>query len=216
MIPKPGRDKSKVKGWRPIVLLNVVGKLADKVVAGEIMKKEELFHERAFAGRKGRGAIDSVMLMDEIRKETGGDVYGGDVKSAFNSLDRDVMRRVLHDYEDLNHWMDHFLRPRTFNVKVYGRVIGKGTMVGGTPQGTPISPTLFTVYMGRMVKEVEELMRKREKEQRHGVVTRRGKGGGREKRTFVPLSYIGDINSVRVGKSEPMDEVLEKQQETST
>jgi len=33
MIPKPGKEHSKVKGWRPIVLLNTVGKLANKVIA---------------------------------------------------------------------------------------------------------------------------------------------------------------------------------------
>ena len=72
MILKPGKDHSKVKGWRPIVLLNTVGKLADKIVAETLGKRRELFHERAFAGRKGRGAIDSVMLMDELRREMGG------------------------------------------------------------------------------------------------------------------------------------------------
>jgi len=44
------------------------------------MIKKSLIQERAFAGRKGRGAIDSVMLMDEIRKDTGGGVYGRDIK----------------------------------------------------------------------------------------------------------------------------------------
>jgi len=64
MIPKLGKDHRKVKGWRPIVLLNTVGKLADKLVAEDLGRIGGLFHERAFAGRKGRGAIDSVMLMD--------------------------------------------------------------------------------------------------------------------------------------------------------
>lgn len=99
MIPKPGRDVTKVKSWRPIVLLNTLGKLADKTIAEKLMKEEDLFHERAFAGRKGRGAIDSVMLMDELRKTTSGRAYGRDIKSAFNSLDRDAMYRILRDHE---------------------------------------------------------------------------------------------------------------------
>jgi len=44
----------RVKGWRPIVLANIVGKLAEKVVAQKLQEKPELWHERAFAGRKGR------------------------------------------------------------------------------------------------------------------------------------------------------------------
>jgi len=151
MIPKPGKDHSKVKGWRPIVLLNSVGKLADKVVAQILGKKEELFHERAFTGRKGRGAIDSVMLMDELRKKVGGEVYGRDIKSAFNSLDREMVRKILTGHDDLREYVDHFLRPRKFEVRVNGRRIGEGTMVGGTPQGPPLSPARFTVYMSAMV-----------------------------------------------------------------
>ena len=36
MIPKPGKDHTMVKGWRPIVLANTVGKLAEKVIAEEL------------------------------------------------------------------------------------------------------------------------------------------------------------------------------------
>jgi len=195
------KDRSKVKGWRPIVLLNTLGKLADKVVGELMMKKKELFHERAFAGRKGRGAIDSVMLMDEIRREVGGDVYRRDIKSAFNSLDRDVMREVLRGHGDLRNWVDYVLRPRTFEVKIDGRVIGKGTMVGGTPQGSPLSPTLFTAYMSAMVWEAERLLKHREElesETRRPNVETRNRGThhapekGRDR--FIPLSYIDDVN----------------------
>jgi len=207
IIPKPGKDHSKVKGWRPIVLLNVLGKLADKVVAHELGKRRELFHKRAFAGRKGRGAIDSVMLMDQIRKETGGEVYGRDIKSAFNSLDRETVRKVLEGHEDAQQYVDHFLRPRNFEVKVDGKRIGEGTMVGGTPQGSPLSPALFMIYMSAMVHEAEEKLKKAEEDGRHKMSTRGG--GGKGGRGFAPLSYIDDVNSVRVGPLGPMDEVLE-------
>jgi len=103
MIPKPGRDTWKVKGWRPIFLLNTVSKLADKLVR-----------------RKGRRAIDSVM--DELRRESDGEVYGRNIKSAFNSLDRDILYEIGSQYEDLREWVDYFLRPRTFNNKVDGKL----------------------------------------------------------------------------------------------
>ena len=209
MIPKPGKDQSKVKGWRPIVLLNMVGKLADKVVAETLGKREELFHERAFVGRRGSGAIDSVMLIDELRKKTGGEVYGRDIKSAFNSLDREVVREVLAGHEDLHEYVDHFLRPREFEVRVDGRKIGEGTMVGGTPQGSPLSPALFTVYMSAMVWKAEREMERIEEERRHKMNTRGESGGIRRGGTFNPLSYIDDVNSVRVGNPRQMDQVLE-------
>jgi len=207
MIVKPGQDHAKVKGWRPIVLLNMVGKLADKVIAQRLGERGELFHERPFAGRRGRGAIDSVMLMDELRREIGGEVYGRDIKSAFNFLDSEVVREVLAEYGDLWEYVDHFLRPREFEVGVDGRKIGKGTMVGGTPQGSPLSPALFTIYMSAMVWKAEKKLRETEEERRHKMETR-GKKQERE-RTFIPLSYIDDVNSVRVGGPRKMDEALE-------
>jgi len=51
MIPKPGKDHTQVKGWCSIVLANTVGKLAEKIIAQELQAREELWHERAFAGR---------------------------------------------------------------------------------------------------------------------------------------------------------------------
>jgi len=62
-------------------------------------------------------------------------------------------------------------------------------------------------------------MREREDARRHKM-NLRGKqktehkdgetGGGSGRGSFIPLSYIDDINSVRVGKPKPMDEVLEQ------
>jgi len=82
MLPKPGKDHTKVKGWCPIVLANTVGKLAEKIIAQELQEREELWHQRAFAGRKGRGAIDSVMLMNMImEKHPEGEIIGRDAQS---------------------------------------------------------------------------------------------------------------------------------------
>ena len=46
-IPKPGKDHSKVKGWRPIVLANTVGKLGEKLIAGDLREIEDVWPEIA-------------------------------------------------------------------------------------------------------------------------------------------------------------------------
>ena len=44
MISKGGKDLSRAKGWRPIVLINCLLKLMDKVVANELQQLP-LFHQ---------------------------------------------------------------------------------------------------------------------------------------------------------------------------
>lgn len=48
-----------------------------------------------------RGAIDSVMLMDELRRKTGGNVCGRDTNSVFNSLDREKMYEILKEHKEI-------------------------------------------------------------------------------------------------------------------
>ena len=55
VIPKPGRDHQKFKGWRAIVSPNVVGKLREKLIAEDLHDVGELWHERACAGEGGNG-----------------------------------------------------------------------------------------------------------------------------------------------------------------
>jgi len=145
MIPKPGKDHTAVRGWRPIVLANVIGKLAEKVMALELQEHEELWHERAFAGHKSRGAIDSVMLMAYIAEKHPEGIVGRDSQSALNTVRRDHVRRILDKYGWLRDLIDDWLALRRLSIELDGHDLGPVTMTGGTPQGSPLSPTLFTV-----------------------------------------------------------------------
>ena len=60
MIPKTGKDHSQAKGWRPIVLINCLLKLMDKVVANELQNLP-VFHHGQYGSRKGKSAMDMVI-----------------------------------------------------------------------------------------------------------------------------------------------------------
>jgi len=201
MLPKPGKDHSRVRGWRPIVLANTVGKLGEKIIAQELQEREELWHEGAYAGRKGRGAIDSVMLMNMLmEKHPEGEIIGRDAQSAFNTLRREKAREILQTQGWLGRWIDDWLAPREFEVEVDGRRLGRTTMTGGTPQGSPLSPALFTIYMSEVIRNAEKKLTER----RHMELRQ-----DRRKR-YWPLSFIDDVNGVCVGGEREIDRALEE------
>ena len=58
-IPKPKRDLTLLKAWRPITLINCIGKLGKKVVADEL-QGAGLVHKHQFEIVKGRSVIDAA------------------------------------------------------------------------------------------------------------------------------------------------------------
>ena len=58
-IPKPGKNHTQLRAWRPIILINCIGKLGEKAV-GEESQVGNLLHRLQFGSVKGRSAIDAV------------------------------------------------------------------------------------------------------------------------------------------------------------
>ena len=80
-----------LKGWRPIVLSNTVGKLAEKIVVDKLQTLTEGFHPLQYGSQKGRSAIDVMMLTISkaergIKQRHQVTLLGEDVTSAFNNL----------------------------------------------------------------------------------------------------------------------------------
>ena len=94
MIPKPNKDHTKVKGWRPIVSANTVGKLAEKVIADRIqLDNPPVFHHFQYGSRKHRLAIDAMMLTASIAERAvcegkQATLLGKDIVSAFKNARR--------------------------------------------------------------------------------------------------------------------------------
>ena len=170
-----------------------IGKLAEKLVAEEVQGHEELWHQAAFAGRKGRGAIDSVMLAKTMLEENEGlRMVGWDIKSAFNGLRKDITVNILAKHELLQQWVAEFLCPRTIEIWVDGKRAHTTTMIAGTPQGSPLSPSLFSIYASEMVWRAQ-----REQQQQ----IQQSRAALRPQMVLVrahvfPLSYIDDINAL--------------------
>jgi len=99
MIPKPGKDHKSTKGWRPINLINCIGKLEEKVVA-ERLQEARLFHRYQFGSGKGRSAVEAALrVITRAQRCMGSRGAVGwafwDVKGGFQSArEEDVLRQL--------------------------------------------------------------------------------------------------------------------------
>ena len=53
-------------------------------------------------------------------------------------------------------WLRDFFRPRQFKVKWDGKVRGQGSANVGAPQGSPLSPMVFLIWMALILRSMEE------------------------------------------------------------
>lgn len=66
-ILKPGWDLTVAKAWRPLNLINCVGKLVEKVVADRIQDfSKELIQYQPYGSVRGRSAVD--VLYKSVRR----------------------------------------------------------------------------------------------------------------------------------------------------
>ena len=55
--------------------------------------------------------------------------------------------------------MREFFRPRQFEVEWDGKVHGRGSANIGVPQGSPLSPVVFLIWMAPILERMEEELR---------------------------------------------------------
>ena len=163
-IPKPGRDLTLAKYWRPLNLINCVGKLGEKVMADRIQDiGGDQFHHLQFGSIKGRSVVD-VFYRSVVKArrciDEGGDVGWGfwDVKGGFQNIVEEEVVDCLAGVEGtrgLCRWVRQFVAGQTFEVCWDGKVRGVGSSSIGVLQGYLLSPVLLLVWMATILREME-------------------------------------------------------------
>jgi len=113
-----GKDRTLLKNWRPITLLNVDYKILSKVIA-ERMKQHlpKLINHNQVEYVKGRNITDNIRTISDLmfltRKDNiGGMIIGIDFEKAFDSVNWNFLKHILKHYNFgiyFIRWVDIFL-----------------------------------------------------------------------------------------------------------
>jgi len=86
-----------------------------------------------------------------------------DAKRGFQNVREEDMIRELEKSEEGKRWIPwvkDFFRAKEFELEWDGKVRGKGKMNIGAPQGSPLSPVIFRIWMPPIITKMEEALKK--------------------------------------------------------
>ena len=148
LIPKPERDLTQTKNWRPLNLINCIGKLREKVVADRIQDEgSSILHHQQYSSVRGCSAVD-ILYKSVVRArhclENEGSVGGvfWVVKGGFQNVRSAEVLARLAGCDPLRcwvPWLERFMSPREFEVVWDGKISGRGAAAKGCPRA-PCSP----------------------------------------------------------------------------
>ncbi|KAJ8063433.1 hypothetical protein OCU04_008652 [Sclerotinia nivalis] len=159
ILKKPSKpDYSIPKAYRVIALLNCLGKISERILAQRLSYLAEttkLLHHSQMGGRQKKSAIDTVLLLtteiernSRIQKKTSALFL--DVKGAFDYVSKNRLLDIckkLHLPTSLIAWISSFLKERLLKLAFDAQTESFKPINTGIPQGSPISPILFLIYI---------------------------------------------------------------------
>ena len=163
IIRKPNKlDYGNLSSYRIINLLEVMGKVVERVVSRRLEKwGQRGMGDEQYGGRRGRSCMDGVGRLYE-KWEKGGKkdvLLCMDLKGGYENVGvgkcMERMKGVGVD-KYLVKWVSSFGREREVSVRVGKRISGKGMMRGGTVQGSPLSRIVFMYLLGGVLEEVRK------------------------------------------------------------
>jgi len=151
LIRKGDKPLDQPSSYRPLCLLDCLGKLLEKVLDNRLrsfLDNSDGLHDRQFGFRKGRSTIDALNTLRETitpNKKIG--ILTLDISNAFNSAPWSAISKALHEKDVpvyLRHIIDSYLDDRTLSIdqETPGLSID---VTCGVPQGSVIGPTLWNI-----------------------------------------------------------------------
>ncbi|KAL5601097.1 uncharacterized protein BROUX77_005346 [Berkeleyomyces rouxiae] len=166
VLPKPGdRDMSSPRSYRLISLLPTLGKALERLIAKRlsyVAVERSIIPPRYTSALPKRSVTDLILsLYDELEeaKNQGRStsIFTFDIKGAFDSVtpNRMVNRLISQGWPaSICRWTASFLSGRTSTISLDGFHDQPTPLGGSLPQGSPISPILFLLFMAPLYERV--------------------------------------------------------------
>ena len=166
IIPKPKKpDYTVPKAYRPIALLNTLGKLLTKIIANRLQfdaAAHSLLHEGQCGGVQKHATIDAALALSDFinsNRERGWHVSACaiDVKQFFPSLNH---RAVINVFAKLRfalclvNLLDSYFRDHSTTYRWDTALSTPYEFSMGTPQGDCLSPIVSALYLSVAIKTV--------------------------------------------------------------
>ena len=167
MIPKPGKKRNIGKNYRPISLISSIGKIMEKIITKrlyEFAEDNNLINEEQSGFRKNRSTQDHIFKLTQSIKQgfNNNKTTTGiflDVEKAFDKIWLNGLRVKLLKFKIptiLIRGISNFLRNRTMSIQIEDLIYCiKPTH--GLPQGSPLSPILFILYVSDIPKKHKKI-----------------------------------------------------------
>ncbi|KAI3045365.1 hypothetical protein CBS147353_11800 [Aspergillus niger] len=166
VLRKPGKPNDTIPGaYRPISLLNTLGKILEAVIARRLSYYAEvhgLLPNTQFGGRPGRNteqallvlrnAIDRAWLSSKVVT-----LVAFDLKGAFNGVNRntlDLQLKATGIPTKLRAWVASFMQNRSASTSFDDFESPMSALENaGLAQGSPLSPILFIFFNSNLVNQ---------------------------------------------------------------
>jgi len=146
-----------VKSWRMIHLLPVLAKVVERIILDKMTKCVDL-EETQYGSKRKRSthnAFKQIAEFVEYNKNMNVGIMTMDMEGGFNNVDIDTLSDILVYRgcdRELIDWSRRWASRRSFRLRFNRRTSKDYYTNKGVPQGSPLSPFLFGVYVADIFK----------------------------------------------------------------